>query len=705
MSILEKAKNFFIREKIIEKEIVREVPAKIKADNPGRLIAPLWREIPPEFSTVNLQQVASWTFIAVSAIADEVSTTELRLFDRKGNEVENHPALNLIKKPNSLQGKTEFFWIGMIYYLIEGELPLFLDNPKNPQTMLMLQPDRLTVNFDKEKIVSSYRYMRSDGTFEIIPAEQIIFLKIPSFLTPFRGKGISSYIVKTINLDRFLEDYANIFFYNSAVPSVTLETDEVLDDAVAKRLRAQFESRHKGVRNSHRAAILEQGLKLNKFGFNLSELMMDKMDDKTRDKILAAFKVPKSIVGIIEDVNRASAQTSDYVFARRAVKPRLMMLENQLNEFFLPMFSNSEGYKFKFDDPVSKDVELDAKIHDIYLKDQVLTVNEVREEIGYGEIEGGDKPPKQPEPPTAEPQADDPPADEPPKKSKSKKNFESVLKDIVLGELRKKIKKEYTPEELNKYWETKTIFTDRIEQEYNQKLASYWRTVKANVLFSLKNRKKLEMKELIQSGMAEVSFDPETEAKVFAKISIPFFTDTIVHQSKITMNLIGLSGGLSDRDKLVKDNVQKQADKAAKSVTGTTKMQLERVLSDWAKMEEGNLADLHGMLKDYFDRTEITRVENIARTEISRSAGWATLQTYKEVGGIEAKKWLTAEDERVCPFCKKMDGKTIPLNDSFFKKGDELKAGDKTLNIDYASVKSYPLHNGCRCDLIPIFEK
>jgi hypothetical protein len=42
-------------------------------------------------------------------------------------------------------------------------------------------------------------------------------------------------------------------------------------------------------------------------------------------------------VAITDDVNRANAETSDYVFMARVVKPRIELIFEKLNRFLLPM--------------------------------------------------------------------------------------------------------------------------------------------------------------------------------------------------------------------------------------------------------------------------------------------------------------------------------------------------------------------------------
>jgi len=65
------------------------------------------------------------------------------------------------------------------------------------------------------------------------------------------------------------------------------------------------------------------------------------------------------------------------------------------------------------------------------------------------------------------------------------------------------------------------------------------------------------------------------------------------------------------------------------------------------------------------------------------------LRDYKRSKGIVKKaEWLTARDERVCDFCKKLEGKRFPLDDLTLE--DYVNGNHNLCNNKH-----------CRCTLIP----
>ncbi|GAH42583.1 unnamed protein product, partial [marine sediment metagenome] len=98
------------------------------------------------------------------------------------------------------------------------------------------------------------------------------------------------------------------------------------------------------------------------------------------------------------------------------------------------------------------------------------------------------------------------------------------------------------------------------------------------------------------------------------------------------------------------------------------------------------------------------RAERIARTETIWGYNHGREEAWIQSDVVEGKEWLTAADERVCPWCDKMNGKTIGLGKNYFDKGDKLKAGRQTLKFDFENIQTPPLHANCRCCLISILK-
>jgi len=130
---------------------------------------------------------------------------------------------------------------------------------------------------------------------------------------------------------------------------------------------------------------------------------------------------------------------------------------------------------------------------------------------------------------------------------------------------------------------------------------------------------------------------------------------------------------------------------------------IEQLFTQWT---EGNLRLEEWAWID--QRMPKYRREMIARTETIRASNKGAEALYQQ-WGVEYKEWLTAFDERTCPWCAQMNGKRLVTGGTWFQKGEqwnvEVEEGGETrikgMVLDYEDVKGPPLHPNCRCTLIP----
>tara|TARA_R100000734_G_scaffold18527_1_gene15593 strand:- start:2269 stop:3159 length:891 start_codon:yes stop_codon:yes gene_type:complete len=122
---------------------------------------------------------------------------------------------------------------------------------------------------------------------------------------------------------------------------------------------------------------------------------------------------------------------------------------------------------------------------------------------------------------------------------------------------------------------------------------------------------------------------------------------------------------------------------------GATPREITQRVQDWAKRQGDQ------------DRSVRWRAERIARTEASRALNQGQVVAWEDMG-VTRMSWQVSPNP--CEFCEAMKGTgSQDIKAPFFTVGSTLK-GSKggTLAIDYADVRTPPLHPNCRCTLRPI---
>ena len=126
-------------------------------------------------------------------------------------------------------------------------------------------------------------------------------------------------------------------------------------------------------------------------------------------------------------------------------------------------------------------------------------------------------------------------------------------------------------------------------------------------------------------------------------------------------------------------------------IDSTTRTAVRESIARWYTNGE-HLDALTADLSSIFDER---RARMIAQTETTTASARGTHSAYTASGVVTAMVWLTANDEKVCPWCGTLDGKTVSLSGSF---SDVLppELRERLKNRTFAMP---PAHVNCRCRL------
>lgn len=136
----------------------------------------------------------------------------------------------------------------------------------------------------------------------------------------------------------------------------------------------------------------------------------------------------------------------------------------------------------------------------------------------------------------------------------------------------------------------------------------------------------------------------------------------------------------------VQDVLDALADEV-KGVAETTKDEIRALVGRQAA-EGWSIDELASAL----ERTGVTRssvrAAVIARTETTRAYSLGSIAAFQVSGVVDRVEWLTAEDEKTCPECARLDGQITSLGKSFD-----------------GGVYFPPAHPNCRCAILPVLRE
>lgn len=278
----------------------------------------------------------------------------------RGPLVEDHLALRVWSQPNNFFTRQEFFESGQQHQDLAGETWIvidYFDGTRIPQAMWLVRPDRMEPVPSKTDYLAGYIYKGPKGEKIPLDLDEVIFIRTPDPDDPYRGLGPIPAILRDIDSARFSADYVRNFFLNSAEPGGIIEIPDMLGDQQFEILKKRWNEQHRGVSRAHRVALLEKGKWVDR-KYSIKEMDLAGLRNLSRDAIMEAYGVSKFVLGIVDDVNRATADVASTWFAQNLIVPRLERWKQAANRDFLPLFgSTGQGVELCYDDPVPENAE------------------------------------------------------------------------------------------------------------------------------------------------------------------------------------------------------------------------------------------------------------------------------------------------------------------------------------------------------------
>jgi HK97 family phage portal protein len=300
-------------------------------------------------------------FAIVNRTSTAVSSVNWHLYRKQARRdidadrvpVTRHLAWDLWTHPNDWYTQEEFVetvqqhldlcgegWIVVARNQLARDIPLEL---------WPVRPDRMEpVPGDNGVFLRGYIYHGPDGELVPLEVDDVIQIKYPNPLDAYRGLGPVQAILQDIDSAVYSAEWNRNFFVNGAEPGGIIEVDKSLSDPEFDKLRDRWREQHQGVANAHRVAILEQGKWVDR-KFSMRDMQFAELRRVSRDVILEAFGMPKSILGVVEDVNRANADAGEVVFARWITQTRARKWRGMLNSKYLQLFGPDEPKRLEFD--------------------------------------------------------------------------------------------------------------------------------------------------------------------------------------------------------------------------------------------------------------------------------------------------------------------------------------------------------------------
>jgi HK97 family phage portal protein len=336
-------------------------------------------------------------FRAVKLISESAAALPLVVQDAE-RRYELHPVLDLLRRPNPMQGKADFLEAVYGQLLLSGNA--FVEAVPGGDGAVaelhVLRSDRMSLvpGADGWPVAWDYTVGGRKHRFDMTGGAQPV-CHIRAFHPQDDHYGFSPMQAAAVALDvhSSASKWSKALLDNAARPSGAIvykgaDGQGSLAADQYDRLVNEIESHHMGARNAGRPMLLEGGLDWKPMGFSPSDMEFHKTKEAAAREIAVAFGVPPMLLGVPGDATYANYQEANRAFFRLTVLPMAAKVTAALAHWLSGFGGDPVEVKPDLDQVPALAVERDAQWARVAAAD-FLTVAEKRVLLGLPPVPEG----------------------------------------------------------------------------------------------------------------------------------------------------------------------------------------------------------------------------------------------------------------------------------------------------------------------------
>ena len=326
-----------------------------------------------------------WAFACMVVRGTELANLPWRLVSKRGKVINKHPLIDMLTEfgPESNYSEAiqateiDMLMYGAAYWLRDVDILKRL----NPQTIEVIKTRdgitgfKQTINgkvvntFSRDDVIYFREYNPDDDLGVGVPVMEII-------------KGAISAEYEALM-------YVDAHFKNDATPSLLLTTDQTVPEVEMNRVLLWWNRRFKGTKNKGKVGMVDKGLKAQVLSESLKENQIVEIRDQARNDICVGMRVPKILVGAMQDATYANAQESRQLLIEDVIIPRGVYYESAINQDLVQKVDPNVIFEFAIDE--LQILQEDATLKEVRLghmfDKKIISAEYYRAEMGIDEAD------------------------------------------------------------------------------------------------------------------------------------------------------------------------------------------------------------------------------------------------------------------------------------------------------------------------------
>jgi HK97 family phage portal protein len=267
------------------------------------------------------------------------------------------------------------------------------DDAGQPEELVVLRPDRVTVDFDRrgQPVGFVYRSQNGGASIPLIDAlgrRQVAHIRAYHPLDDHYGLGCLGAAIAPAAVHNRAAKWNKSLLDNAARPSGAMIYDpgdgSVLSADQFARLKGELETLFSGAEAAGRPMVLDGGLKWQAMSMTPADMDFVALKEGAARDIALAFGVPPVLVGLPGDATYSNAREAGRALTRQTVLPMARRILGGLEVMLDHWFEADASVGLTVDvDVLSELAEDRVRLWDAVSKADFLTREEKRAMLGY----------------------------------------------------------------------------------------------------------------------------------------------------------------------------------------------------------------------------------------------------------------------------------------------------------------------------------
>lgn len=242
----------------------------------------------------------------------------------------DHPAYELFLQANPWQTAMEFFEMMQVHLELRGNAYALKvsGNGRAIDQLIPLHPDRVRVYLMPNNRLRYEVTAYSSGQIDRYSQDEILHVRGTSY-DGIMGISTVSAMAEVIGVGLAQQQHRARYFHNSAIPSLSIETVKMTDEAREEMVNSISE-KFSG-EGAFRVIAPPPGSKVTTLGLTNKDSQLIEASQATRTDICGAWRVPPHKIGDLSKGTFSNIEQQNIEFATDCIRPRVIRMERRID--------------------------------------------------------------------------------------------------------------------------------------------------------------------------------------------------------------------------------------------------------------------------------------------------------------------------------------------------------------------------------------